>query len=90
MNTQDHTEMELKIVNLEKKILELKRLESGKWISVKDRLPQKFGEYICCGDTLSSATEVIEFFDLEWRWTDDRTLATGVAHWQPMPERISD
>lgn len=76
---------EVKVLREEKE-----KLEADKWISVDDGLPKKFGDYLCCGDNLSSTAEILNYFDLEWRWIDNRTLATGVAHWQPIPETIDD
>lgn len=56
------------------------------WINASDRLPKKHGLYLCYGKSLSTEVEVLDFFDLTWRWEDDLKIALGVTHWQPFPK----
>lgn len=57
-------------------------LKAGpEWISVKDRLPESEGDYLCAFDDgyVSSA----EWIDGEWDlWVD----SGKVTHWMPLPE----
>ena len=61
------------------------------WISVKDRLPEKEGEYLAFGYSASDAARwIVVMYDprdecwyelsSDWDWTDD------VTHWQELPE----
>lgn len=69
-----------------------------KWISVKERLPDKDGCYIVtacdegcsCGDGIWYDTVVIEaeHYKGEWSWNENGTeydITDFVTHWQPMP-----
>jgi hypothetical protein len=48
------------------------------WISVKDRLPEKDGEYLTyCNDSKNGNIDVDPFFDDCYPY--------GVTHWQPLP-----
>lgn len=71
----------------------------GEWISVKDRLPEKNGEYIvtACdegcpyGEGIWYSTVVVpsEFYNGEWLWyegTQKYYLEGIVTHWMPLPE----
>ena len=59
------------------------------WISVKDRLPEKDGNYLATacdegcsvreGIWCSTVVVVAEYYEGSWTWYD-------VTHWMPMPE----
>jgi hypothetical protein len=56
---------------------------ADKWISVEDRLPDKYGKYLCCTEYGDITIET--FFDAV------RAYAPGFAnrlitHWMPLPE----
>ena len=50
----------------------------GEWISVKDRLPERFGKYLAVCENESNA--VIRLYEGEW------DSLKPVTHWQPLPE----
>ena len=50
------------------------------WISVKDRSPEKDGEYLTyCNDSKNGNIDVDPFYN------DDDSFPYGVTHWQPLP-----
>lgn len=61
-----------------------------KWVSVKDRLPEKSGEYICWfGANKLAMGPAIETYVDEWKAFGDLiTLAKypNITHWMPLPE----
>ncbi len=68
-----------------------KMVDVNGWISVKDRLPEKEGEYLAFGYSASDAARwIVVMYDpkdecwyelsSDWDWTDD------VTHWQELPE----
>ena len=61
-----------------------------KWISVKDRLPDTFGEYIVTvedafGKRYSDYADY-DPYDLYWRTGLHRGVDEMVTHWMPLPE----
>ena len=56
----------------------------SKWISVKDRLPEKIGYYICCLDngTIKVCKWIYGIRNGMW----DNPNWTTVTHWMPLPE----
>lgn len=61
----------------------------GGWISVKDRLPEKNGEYLvslCDGPYITSALYERGRQVSEWTDTIEEYLDYQVAHWMPLPE----
>ena len=64
-------------------------LDSGGWISVKDRLPEKMGSYlvVLCGGPHDLIPDIAYFYP-DWepnsKWATPRGCAT-VTHWQPLP-----
>lgn len=60
-----------------------------KWISVKDRFPDKSGQYVVYGRyTKDCPMNVFEaFYDKKRkRFTSDYIISKDVTHWQPLPE----
>jgi hypothetical protein len=68
-----------------------KMVDVNGWISVKDRLPEKEGEYLAFGYSASDAARwIVVMYDpkdecwyelsSDWDWTDD------VTHWQELPK----
>jgi hypothetical protein len=68
-----------------------KMVDVNGWISVKDRMPKKEGEYLAFGYSASDAARwIVVMYDprdecwyelsSDWDWTDD------VTHWQELPE----
>jgi hypothetical protein len=60
-----------------------------KWISVKDRLPEKNDRYLCYDDNqgYSQVFEWYKNFNLnEWDWFDVVNQDFHVTHWMPLPE----
>jgi hypothetical protein len=62
-----------------------------KWISVKDELPKKDGDYLVC-DTHSDAMMVTCYEVNTMRWNDNGTKPLidfwehdEVTHWMPLP-----
>lgn len=56
------------------------------WISVKDRLPEDDGKYLCC--TRSGAIVVVKYhhFRDTGRWRTYESVAQSITHWMPLPE----
>ena len=86
-------------VGLDALAMAISALEKTKWISVKDRLPDKDGCYIVtacdegcsCDDGIWYGTVVIEaeYYEGEWLWNENGTeydITDLVTHWQPMPQ----
>jgi len=65
----------------------------NKWISVKDRLPEDQGEYLCCSNMKnkdgSHWIEICYFYiSNEWiHYSGDEAIPT---HWMPLPELPKD
>jgi hypothetical protein len=68
-----------------------KMVDVNGWVSVKDRMPKKEGEYLAFGYSASDAARwIVVMYDprdecwyelsSDWDWTDD------VTHWQELPE----
>ena len=64
------------------------------WISVKYRLPDKDGEYLCYGflEILSatgtypeSSYQICVFVQLGGGWQTDPVWTTGITHWLQRP-----
>lgn len=53
------------------------------WISVKDRLPERDGDYICCEDDIM-AIFVACYSASGWQRPLYRDIT--VTHWKPLPE----
>lgn len=72
-----------------------KKGTDDKWISVKDRLPDKDGEYlVCCeceiGDFTNRYIDLVQF-DVTyncWYYTDNEYdhILYNVTHWMSLPE----
>lgn len=59
----------------------------SEWISVKDRLPDRFQPVIICRDGPKGTTIVEEGFrDVGDWWKVYGTRVKKVTHWMPMPE----
>ena len=58
--------------------------KNGQWISVKDKLPTKEGDYIA----YSSFVEALYYQDSKWKdYTGDEiVIVNEVTHWMPLPE----
>lgn len=56
------------------------------WISVKDRLPEGDGKYLCC--TRLGACVICKFmiFGNGTRWSTFGSVANSITHWMPLPE----
>lgn len=53
------------------------------WISVKERLPENGGIYLCC---LNSEFRTICYFDGgQWDDTENAYVTHLVTHWMPLP-----
>ncbi len=62
----------------------------GKWISVKDRIPEKPGRYLCWfgKNTFAVGASIVSYIpDLHW-FASLKSLERyeNVTHWMPMPE----
>lgn len=59
------------------------------WISVKDRLPEKKGDYLIYN---TDGTVWLYWYDKEYKeWYDSSGYLTeSVTHWMPMPEAPKD
>lgn len=53
-----------------------------KWINVKDRLPDKTGEYL----TWNGIFFYCEQFIVSGQYWESQIESTHVTHWQPLPE----
>ena len=62
-------------------------LEKKKWISVKDRLPDTKGYYLCTYIFYNHRFYYDRFFD-----TEDKKFQTTdkITHWMPLPELPED
>lgn len=61
----------------------------SEWISVKDRLPNKEGIYICVLDLtpmVGFKYRTIETVRYSGRWLYDSKEINYVTHWMPLPE----
>lgn len=55
------------------------------WISVTDRLPERFGSYLVC---VFGVVTVFSYWPEEQRWENiggGHRYCDSVAHWQPLP-----
>ena len=61
-----------------------------KWISVKDRLPEKDGRYLVCYANLSDVVEAI--YNSSFGFIHKCTANTfqTATHWMPLPEPPKD
>ena len=67
----------------------------NEWISVKDKLPEKDGNYIVtacdegcsAGEGIWHSTVVVvaECYKGSWTWYDEYSLEGIVTHWMPLP-----
>ncbi len=76
------------IIKLHKKIDRLKaKIKQSEWISVEDRLPDKYGDVICCTrkGTIWQLTynPTYKLFNVSY---DNVENAMDVTHWMPLPE----
>ena len=55
-----------------------------KWISVKERLPEKAGKYIVCTRKKAVYCTAFRFFHGKGYFATDTT--THITHWMPLPE----
>lgn len=57
-------------------------LESQQWVSVKDRLPEKEGHYLCwaCINNIQYLYQICLWKENRWYWVHD------VRWWMPLPE----
>ena len=58
-----------------------KGYDADKWISVKDRLPQKDGRYLAYGSAFGRCLIGILYYDVRLECFSDGE----VTHWQPLP-----
>jgi hypothetical protein len=56
----------------------------GKWISVKERLPEAEGRYLCTVRGFFAA-EVMAYFPKSQTWASSLIVDPPVTHWQPLP-----
>lgn len=65
---------------------------SGRWVSVKDRLPEYSGEYICCLE--NGAVTYCFWYDIgkEWHLYTNKPVRqhNKVTHWMPLPPKPID
>ena len=77
----------------------IKHIPTNRWVSVKDRLPDKDENYIVAvcdedcfpgeGIWYSTVVVVAEYYKGSWTWYDgghEYSLDGIVTHWQSMPE----
>jgi len=57
----------------------------NRWISVNDRLPEKYGEYFCSTKARPHGWVVV-YAKVGWICSDDYP----VTHWMPLPEPPED
>lgn len=62
----------------------------GDWISVKDRLPERGGTYLCFQPLAASFCMVNTYrwstTNNGWRGAQIGSVITGITHWMPLPE----
>lgn len=60
----------------------------SEWISVKDRLPDEFGEYLGLVDEFEfRGPEIVQFDEDGFqRWYNYEWNKSHVTHWMPLPE----
>lgn len=62
------------------------------WISVKDRLPERMGKYVCCyvfGENVEYPFEQVLWYYPhleEPHFQHEGSMGLRVTHWMPMPE----
>ena len=60
------------------------------WVSVKDRLPEKYGKYLCRYVFNESAEyphiEAISYYPKMTRFQGEGSCGMRVTHWMPLPE----
>lgn len=56
------------------------------WISVKDRLPDKNGEYLAVTPNMRRKVNVAYFEDCVWLPDERHFTTVKVTHWMPLPE----
>ena len=62
-------------------------LERSGWISVKDRLPERYIPVLTCRAHQPSGKVVeLGFLDISKRWKIYGTRIVSVTHWMPLPE----
>ena len=64
-------------------------MKAPRWISVKERLPEKNGRYLVCDKNGEVYSAEYEKNRPDSEWTDDYEgyLDMEVTHWMPLPER---
>ena len=69
----------------------------GEWISVKDRLPDEVGYYLCAVGARAMPVRVMKYQPREWRDNENLWISVGSANnmyvynwfvmaWMPLPE----
>lgn len=78
---------------MENRIAELES-QLPKWISVKDRLPEEYGDYLVVYKNYNDK-DVIDVFTYAFDtkqgyacWVDDFEEDTSVTHWMPLPPHL--
>ena len=61
-------------------------IEAHSWVSVKDRLPENSGVYLC---RIKDENLII---NIRWwdKWLDDNDEEIAVTHWMPIPAMEAD
>lgn len=56
---------------------------NNEWVSVKDRLPEQSGYYLC-----TYVFDNHRFYYDRWFWESEKRFATtdNITHWMPLPE----
>ena len=67
-----------------------KYLASSEWIPVTERLPEKYGKYLCRYVFNESAEyphiEAISYYPTMTRFQGEGSCGMRVTHWMPLPE----
>lgn len=71
----------MKLKDIRRCIEETPSIIQKEWISVKDRLPEKSGDYIVCSAHDGHALPKVVYFDNSAGWYD-----SAITHWMPLPK----
>lgn len=70
--------------------LALPQKETSGWISVKNRMPEKEGQYLCWfGENTVCKGAAIATYLKEWKAfgsLESRKIYPNITHWMPLPE----